>query len=50
MLSVVLVVMVVFLFLRTVRATIIAGVALPLSLVATFAVMWFSASASTICR
>ncbi|GGC61358.1 efflux RND transporter permease subunit [Chelatococcus reniformis] len=36
-----LVVLVVLLFLRTVRATIIAGVALPLSLVATFAVMWF---------
>jgi multidrug efflux pump len=35
-----LVVLVVLLFLRTVRATIIAGVALPLSIVATFAVMW----------
>jgi multidrug efflux pump len=40
-LSVALVVLVVFLFLRTIRATIIAGVALPLSLVATFGVMWF---------
>ncbi len=40
-LSVLLVVLVVFLFLRTVRATIIAGVALPLSLVGTFGVMWF---------
>ncbi len=40
LLSVALVVMVVFLFLRSVRATIIAGVTLPLSLVATFAVMW----------
>ncbi len=40
-LSVFLVVMVVFVFLRTVRATIIAGVALPLSLIATFGVMWF---------
>jgi multidrug efflux pump len=40
-LSVALVVMVVFLFLRSVRATIIAGVALPVSLIATFAVMWF---------
>jgi multidrug efflux pump len=40
-LAVVLVVMVVFIFLRTVRATIIAGVALPLSLIATFAAMWF---------
>ena len=33
-------VLVVLLFLRTVRATIIAGVALPLSIVATFGVMW----------
>jgi len=41
MLSVGLVVMVVFIFLRNIRATVIAGVALPLSLVATFAVMWF---------
>jgi multidrug efflux pump len=40
-LAVILVVAVVFLFLRTVRATIIAGVALPLSLVATFGGMWF---------
>jgi len=40
-LSVVLVVLVVFIFLRTIRATIIAGVALPLSLIATFGVMWF---------
>ena len=40
-LSVVLVVLVVFVFLRTVRATIIAAVALPLSLIATFGVMWF---------
>ena len=40
-LSIFLVVMVVFMFLRTLRATIIAGVALPLSLVATFGVMWF---------
>src|SRR5262245_29618761 len=41
-LSVVLVVLVVLLFLRSVRATIIAGVALPLSLVTSFAVMWFA--------
>ena len=41
-LSVVLVVLVVLIFLRTVRATIIAGVALPLSLIATFGVMWFA--------
>ncbi len=40
-LSVALVILVVFVFLRTVRATIIAGVALPLSLIATFGVMWF---------
>jgi multidrug efflux pump len=37
-----LVVLVVLLFLRNLRATIIAGVALPLSLVATFAVMWLA--------
>ena len=41
LLSIALVVMVVFVFLRTVRATVIAGVALPLSLIATFGVMWF---------
>jgi multidrug efflux pump len=41
-LAVGLVVLVVLIFLRTVRATIIAGVALPLSLVATFGVMWFA--------
>src|SRR5262249_49508371 len=41
MLSVVLVVLVVLIFLRTIRATVIAGVALPLSLIATFGVMWF---------
>jgi multidrug efflux pump len=40
-LSVGLVIMVVLMFLRTIRATIIAGVALPLSLVATFGIMWF---------
>ena len=40
-LSVGLVVLVVLLFLRSVRATIIAGVALPVSLIATFGVMWF---------
>ena len=41
-LAVGLVVLVVFIFLRTIRATIIAGVALPLSLIATFCVMWFA--------
>jgi multidrug efflux pump len=40
-LSVALVVLVVLLFLRSMRATIIAGVALPVSLIATFGVMWF---------
>ena len=39
-LSAALVVMVVLIFLRSVRATIIAGVTLPLSIVATFAAMW----------
>ena len=41
-LSVGLVILVVFLFLRTWAATIIAGVALPLSLIGTFAVMWLA--------
>ena len=40
-LSIGLVILVVLIFLRTIRATIIAGVALPLSLIATFGVMWF---------
>lgn len=40
-LSVGLIVMVVLVFLRSGRATIIAGVALPVSLIATFAVMYF---------
>jgi multidrug efflux pump len=40
-LSVVLVVLVVLIFLRSVRATMIAGVALPVSLISTFGVMWF---------
>jgi multidrug efflux pump len=40
-LSVALVITVVLIFLRTIRATIIAGVALPLSIIATFGVMWF---------
>jgi len=40
-LSVALVVLVVLLFLRSGRATMIAGVALPVSLIATFGVMWF---------
>ena len=41
MLSVGLVVLVVLVFLRSVRATFIAGVALPLSLIGTFGVMYF---------
>src|SRR3974390_1143587 len=39
--SVALVVLVVLMFLRSISATVIAGVALPLSLIATFGVMWF---------
>jgi multidrug efflux pump len=38
--AIALVVMVVLLFLRNVRATIIAGISLPLSIIATFATMW----------
>ncbi len=41
-LSVVLVTLVVFLFLGSLRATLIAGVALPMSLIATFGVMWLA--------
>jgi len=37
-----LVVLVVLLFLRDIRATIIAGVSLPLSIIATFSVMWLA--------
>jgi multidrug efflux pump len=40
MISIVLVVLVVFAFLRTVRATVIPGIAVPLSLVGTFGVMY----------
>ncbi len=40
-LAVALVVMVVFLFLRNVPGTVISGIAIPFSIVATFAVMWF---------
>jgi len=47
MISVLLVVLVVFLFLREVWATIIPSVAVPLSLVATFGVMYCSATPST---
>lgn len=41
-LAAILVVLVVLLFLRSIRATIIAGVALPLSIVTSFGVMWFA--------
>jgi multidrug efflux pump len=41
-LSVALVVLVVLMFLRTIRATVIAGITLPVSLIATFGVMWFA--------
>ena len=41
-LSIALVVLVVLLFLRSMRATVIAGVTLPVSLVATFGVMWLA--------
>jgi multidrug efflux pump len=40
LISVILVILVVFAFLRTVRATIIPSIAVPLSLIGTFAVMW----------
>src|SRR5437762_12359554 len=40
LISVVLVILVVFAFLRTVRSTIIPSIAVPLSLIRTFAVMW----------
>ena len=40
MLTIALVVMVIFLFLRSLSATIIPGIAVPLSLVGTFAVMY----------
>jgi multidrug efflux pump subunit AcrB len=48
--SVVLVILVVFAFLRTVRATIIPSIAVPLSLVGTFGGCICWATAWTICR
>ena len=48
--SVVLVILVVFLFLRNARATLIPAVAVPVSLIGTFGVMYLAATASTICR
>ena len=41
-LAVALVILVVLLFLKSIRATIIAGVTLPVSLIATFAIMWLA--------
>ena len=49
-LAVGLVVLVIFLFLRNIPATIIPSLSVPLSLVGTLAIMYNSASASTICR
>jgi len=40
--SIILVVGVVLLFLRSLRATVIAGITLPLSIIASFGVMWFA--------
>ena len=50
LISVALVVIVVFAFLRSGRATLVPSVAMPLSLLGTFGVMCCSATASTICR
>ncbi len=51
MLTIALVVMVIFLFLRSLTATIIPGIAVPLSLVGTFGVMYMLGyAASTTCR
>jgi multidrug efflux pump len=49
-LSVALVITVVLILLRTIRVTIIAGVALPLSIIATFGIMWFCGFRSTVSR
>ncbi len=50
LISVFLVILVVFAFLRTVRATIIPSIAVPLSLIGTFAVMYACITAWTIFR
>ena len=50
MLSIALVVMVIFIFLRSAWATIIPSVTVPVALICTFAVMYLLASASTTCR
>ena len=50
LLTVALVVMVIFLFLRNLSATIIPSLALPMSIIGTFGVMWVLDSRSTIFR
>ena len=50
LISIVLVILVVFVFLRNVRATIIPSIAVPLSLVGTFGVMYLLDYSSTISR
>ena len=50
LISIVLVILVVFIFLRSGRATLIPAVAVPVSLIGTFAVMYLSATASTTFR
>ena len=50
LISITLVILVVFVFLRNVRATIIPSVAVPVSLIGTFGVMYLSATASTTSR
>jgi len=49
-LAIILVVIVIFVFLRNIRATLISALALPTSIIGTFAVMKVLGSASTICR
>ena len=50
LLTIALVIMVIFVFLRNVWATIIPGVTVPLALLGTAAACTWSATASTICR
>jgi multidrug efflux pump len=50
LISVALVILVVFFFLRNVRTTFIPSVAVPVSLIGTFGVMYRWATASTTCR
>ena len=49
-LTFVLVVTVIFIFLRSITATIISSLTLPVTMAATFAVMYSSTTASTTCR